>query len=90
MRIPHIIRDDQIKVVDLRKGVGAVCQVGGEGFHVGCDWCRLSFSPDASYVTCGAGDGAVSSSVFQLLKRFLSFCFRFISGRSSQGLQRLF
>lgn len=52
-------RDDQIKVVDLRKGVGAVCQVGGEGFHVGCDWCRLSFSPDASYVTCGAGDGAV-------------------------------
>ena len=83
-------RDDQIKVVDLRKGVGAVCQVGGEGFHVGCDWCRLSFSPDASYVTCGAGDGAVSSSVFQLLKRFLSFCFRFISGRSSQGLQRLF
>ena len=29
MRIPHIIRDDQIKVVDLRKGVGAVCQVKG-------------------------------------------------------------
>jgi len=52
-------RDDQIKVVDLRNGVGAVCQVGGEGFHVGCDWSRLSFSPDASYVTCGAGDGAV-------------------------------
>ena len=36
-------------------------QVGGEGFHVGCDWSRLSFSPDASYVTCGAGDGAVIS-----------------------------
>jgi len=52
-------RDDQIKVVDLRKGVGAVCQVGGEGFHVGCDWSRLSFSPDSSYVCCGAGDGAV-------------------------------
>jgi len=52
-------RDDTIQVVDLRKGAGTVCQVGGEGFHVGCDWSRLAFSPDSSYVTCGAGDGAV-------------------------------
>ncbi|KAG0726706.1 Autophagy-related protein 16-1 [Chionoecetes opilio] len=31
----------------------------GDGFHVGADYTRATFSPDATYVAVGSGDGAV-------------------------------
>lgn len=31
----------------------------GDGFHVGADYTRAAFSPDASYVAAGSGDGTV-------------------------------
>lgn len=30
-----------------------------EGFHVGADYSRAVFSPDATYVAAGSGDGSV-------------------------------
>jgi len=52
-------RDDKIQVLDLRKGGGVVGTVGGEGFHVGCDWSRVSLSPSAEEVVAGHGEGGV-------------------------------
>lgn len=31
----------------------------GDGFHVGADYTRATFSPDATYVAVGSGDGAL-------------------------------
>lgn len=31
----------------------------GDGFHVGADYTRATFSPDATYVGVGSGDGSV-------------------------------
>ena len=33
--------------------------VGGEGFHVGCDWSRVSLSPSGEEVVGGGGEGGV-------------------------------
>eukprot|EP00090_Calanus_glacialis_P004201 TRINITY_DN13109_c0_g1_i2.p1 TRINITY_DN13109_c0_g1~~TRINITY_DN13109_c0_g1_i2.p1 ORF type:complete len:551 (-),score=173.79 TRINITY_DN13109_c0_g1_i2:85-1737(-) len=52
-------RDDKIQILDLRKGGGVVGTVGGEGFHVGCDWSRVSLSPSAEEVVGGGGEGGV-------------------------------
>jgi len=52
-------RDDKIQILDLRKGGGVVGTVGGEGFHVGCDWSRVSLSPSAEEVVAGGGEGGV-------------------------------
>jgi len=52
-------RDDKIQVLDLRKGGGVVGTVGGEGFHVGCDWSRVSLSPSAEEVVGGGDQGSV-------------------------------
>lgn len=30
-----------------------------EGFKVGCDWSRATFSPDGKYVAVGSADGNV-------------------------------
>lgn len=30
-----------------------------DGFKVGCDWARATFSPDGQYVAVGSADGAV-------------------------------
>lgn len=43
----------------MRKGGGVVGTVGGEGFHVGCDWSRVSLSPSAEEVVGGGGEGGV-------------------------------
>eukprot|EP00088_Acartia_fossae_P061192 TRINITY_DN7347_c0_g1_i12.p1 TRINITY_DN7347_c0_g1~~TRINITY_DN7347_c0_g1_i12.p1 ORF type:complete len:548 (-),score=133.97 TRINITY_DN7347_c0_g1_i12:709-2352(-) len=51
-------RDDKISIVDMRT-VAAVKTLQSDGFHVGCDWNRLSFSPDGQFLAAGAGDGAV-------------------------------
>jgi len=51
-------RDDRLKVVDLRmeKVVG---EFTSEGFHVGCDWTQVCFSPDTQHLVAGSIDGAV-------------------------------
>lgn len=30
-----------------------------DGFKVGCDWARASFSPDGQYIAVGSSDGSV-------------------------------
>ena len=47
-------RDDKLKVLDLRMNT-VVGTYSEEGFHVGCDWSRVSFSPDGEFVAAGAG-----------------------------------
>lgn len=47
-------RDDKIKVIDLRTN-GVLGTFAADGFHVGCDWSRISFSPDGEYICAGAG-----------------------------------
>ena len=47
-------RDDKLSIVDLRTN-GVVGTYSGEEFHVGCDWSRISFSPDGQYISAGTG-----------------------------------
>ena len=51
-------RDDTLKQLDLRM-TQVVRTFVAEGFKVGCDWTRATFSPDGEYVACGANDGLV-------------------------------
>jgi len=51
-------RDDKIKIIDLRS-MSILRQLESDGFHTSCDWSRVSFSPDGSYLAAGGGDGAV-------------------------------
>ncbi|XP_030756725.1 autophagy-related protein 16-1 isoform X2 [Sitophilus oryzae] len=52
------VRDDTLKLIDLRMNqvVNSFCC---EGFKVGCDWSRATFSPDGQFVAVGSADGAV-------------------------------
>ena len=52
-------RDDKVQVLDLRGSGTVVSVVGGEGYHVGCDWSRVSLSPSAEYVVGGGGEGGL-------------------------------
>ncbi|KAK8744722.1 hypothetical protein OTU49_000582, partial [Cherax quadricarinatus] len=52
------VRDDSLKILDLRKNQ-VINTFTGDGFHVGADYTRATFSPDASYVAAGSGDGGV-------------------------------
>ncbi|XP_042889895.1 autophagy-related protein 16-like [Penaeus japonicus] len=52
------VRDDSLKILDLRKNQ-VVNTFTCEGFHVGADYTRAVFSPDATYVAAGSGDGSV-------------------------------
>lgn len=51
-------RDDRISVLDLRTN-SVLCSMSADGFHVGCDWSRVTFSPDGEFVAAGSGDGTV-------------------------------
>lgn len=51
-------RDDQLRVVDLRM-TSVVGTYSSDGFHVGCDWTQVCFSPDSEHLAGGALDGAV-------------------------------
>lgn len=51
-------RDDTIKIIDLRNNqiLTSLCH---DNFKVGCDFARISFSPDSSHVAAGSADGSV-------------------------------
>lgn len=51
-------RDDTVRLIDLRT-VREVRSFYTEGFQVGCDWTRASFSPDSEYFSVGAASGTV-------------------------------
>ncbi|XP_072180000.1 autophagy-related protein 16-like [Diadema setosum] len=51
-------RDDTLNVVDLRMNQ-VITSCGAEGFKVGCDHTRASFSPDGEYLTAGSQDGSI-------------------------------
>ncbi|KAJ8963936.1 hypothetical protein NQ314_005267 [Rhamnusium bicolor] len=67
------VRDDTLKLLDLRMNQ-VVTVFSCEGFKVGCDWARATFSPDGQYVAVGSADGSVyiwgvaSAKVERILK----------------------
>ncbi|XP_061935960.1 autophagy-related protein 16 isoform X3 [Apis cerana] len=52
------VRDDTLKLIDLRmkKIIGSF---SADGFKVGFDWTRATFSPDGQYIAVGSSDGSV-------------------------------
>ncbi|XP_063243910.1 autophagy-related protein 16-1-like [Bacillus rossius redtenbacheri] len=71
------VRDDTLKLMDLR--VNKVIRAfSADGFKVGCDWSRATFSPDSNYIACGSSDGSVfiwnvaSGKVETVLKEHMS------------------
>ncbi|XP_055677951.1 autophagy-related protein 16 isoform X2 [Lutzomyia longipalpis] len=52
------VRDDTIKILDLRMN-NIVKSFSHDGFKVGCDWSRVSFSSDGTYISAGSVDGGV-------------------------------
>lgn len=52
------VRDDTIKLVDLRRNQ-VVATFSHDNFKVGCDWSRICFSPDSSKVSAGGSDGSI-------------------------------
>ena len=44
---------------DLRGGGTVLATLGGEGYHVGCDWSRVCLSPSADHVVGGGGEGGL-------------------------------
>ncbi|XP_028130460.1 autophagy-related protein 16-1 [Diabrotica virgifera virgifera] len=52
------VRDDTLKLLDLRMNQ-VVTLFSCDGFKVGCDYSRATFSPDGQYVAVGSADGSV-------------------------------
>ncbi|XP_053946410.1 autophagy-related protein 16-1-like isoform X1 [Anastrepha ludens] len=52
------IRDDTIKLLDLRKNQ-IMASFSHENFKLSCDWARVSFSACGSKIACGSSDGLV-------------------------------
>ncbi|XP_076751805.1 autophagy-related 16 isoform X2 [Xylocopa sonorina] len=52
------VRDDTLKLIDLRmkKIIGSF---SADGFKVGFDWTRATFSPDGQYIAVGSSNGSV-------------------------------
>ena len=51
-------RDDKVQVVDVRGG-GVLMNLSGPGYHVGCDWSRVSLSPTGDHLAAGGGEGGL-------------------------------
>ena len=51
-------RDDKMTVYDVRGG-GVLMSLSSEGFHVGCDWSRVSLSPTGDHLAGGGGEGGL-------------------------------
>ncbi|XP_066251235.1 autophagy-related protein 16-1 isoform X3 [Euwallacea similis] len=52
------VRDDTLKLIDLRMNQ-VVKSFSHEGFKVGCDWSRATFSPDGQYAAVGSSEGSI-------------------------------
>ncbi|XP_044762475.1 autophagy-related protein 16-1 isoform X2 [Coccinella septempunctata] len=71
------VRDDTLKLLDLRMNQ-IVNSFSCDGFKVGCDWARATFSPDGQYVSVGSSDGSVylwgvnTAKVESILKEHVS------------------
>ncbi|KAK9878794.1 hypothetical protein WA026_003632 [Henosepilachna vigintioctopunctata] len=71
------VRDDTLKLLDLRMSQ-IINTFSCDGFKVGCDWARATFSPDGQYVSVGSADGSVylwgvnSAKVETILKEHMS------------------
>ncbi|GLV40291.1 Autophagy-related 16 [Carabus blaptoides fortunei] len=52
------VRDDTLKLLDLRMNQ-IVLSFSSDGFKVGCDWARATFSPDGQFIAVGSADGSV-------------------------------
>ncbi|XP_001603536.3 autophagy-related protein 16 isoform X2 [Nasonia vitripennis] len=52
------VRDDTLKLLDLRMKM-IVASFSADGFKVGCDWTRATFSPDGQYAAVGSSDGSI-------------------------------
>jgi len=54
-------RNNAVYLHDVRmaKTSVPVSSFVADGFQVGCDWARASFSPDSEYVSVGSSDGSV-------------------------------
>jgi len=51
-------RDDTVTVYDVRTN-NQLQKLAADDFHVGCDWSRISLSPDKRFVSAGAGEGSI-------------------------------
>ncbi|XP_046737886.1 autophagy-related protein 16-1 isoform X2 [Diprion similis] len=52
------VRDDTLKLLDLRMNQ-IIGSFSADGFKVGCDWARATFSPDGQYIAVGSSNGSV-------------------------------
>ncbi|XP_046415575.1 autophagy-related protein 16-1 isoform X1 [Neodiprion fabricii] len=52
------VRDDTLKLLDLRMNQ-IIGTFSADGFKVGCDWARATFSPDGQYIAVGSSNGSV-------------------------------
>ncbi|XP_055923095.1 autophagy-related protein 16 [Eupeodes corollae] len=52
------VRDDTIKLIDLRKNQVIGC-FSNESFKLSCDWSRAAFNYNATKVACGSSDGLI-------------------------------
>jgi autophagy-related protein 16-1 len=51
-------RDDTIKIIDLRTNQ-ILASLEHDNYKVSCDFARISFNSDSSYVAAGAADGTI-------------------------------
>ncbi|XP_039285589.1 autophagy-related protein 16-1 isoform X2 [Nilaparvata lugens] len=53
------VRDDTLRIIDLRKSNTLLHTLSEDGLKISCDWARAVFSSDAKQVAVGSSDGSV-------------------------------